>query len=60
MDSRRKTTLGNQKATSCRTCFNGLINNGLKKLNGTDGDVDAKKGRVSNTQDFKTSKYRRT
>ena len=30
-----------------------------KNLNGTDGDVDANKGRVSNTKDFKTSKYRR-
>ena len=35
------------------------MNRRLKRLNGADEDFDAKKGRVSRPQDFKTSKHKR-
>ena len=60
MDSRLNTIIWDQKATSRRTFVTGLINNRHKRLNGADEVVDAKKGRFSGPQDFKTSKDRRT
>ena len=59
MDSRRKTTLGNQEAACRQKCGTGLIKNRLKRQNGADEDFDAKKMRVSRTQEFTPSKDRK-